>query len=52
VFSPPCEECGSLKRKLFHVTKENTGLVQKVAYLTSHLEKTVVNEKMIEDDLS
>jgi hypothetical protein len=52
VLSPPCEACGSLKRKLFHVTKENTGLVQKVAYLTSHLEKTVVNEKMIEDDLS
>jgi hypothetical protein len=26
VFSPPCEMCDSLKGKLFHATKENTGL--------------------------
>jgi hypothetical protein len=26
VLSPPCEMCGSLKGKLFHVTKENTEL--------------------------
>jgi hypothetical protein len=51
VFSHLCEMCGSLKGKLFHVTKENTELQQEVAYLTSHLERTVVGEKMIEDDL-
>jgi hypothetical protein len=44
--------CGALKGKLFHVTKENTELMQEVAYLTSHLKRTVVSEKMIEDDLS
>jgi hypothetical protein len=44
--------CGSLKGKLFHVSKENTELKQEVAYLTAHLERTVVSEKMIEDDLS
>jgi hypothetical protein len=48
----PCEVCGSLKGKLFHATKENTELKQEVAYLTSHLERTVVSEKMIEDDLN
>jgi hypothetical protein len=37
--------CGSLKGKLFHATKE-------IAYLTMHLEKTKLSEKMIEDDLS
>jgi hypothetical protein len=52
VLSPPCELCGSLKGKLFHDTKENTELKQEVAYLTSHLERMVVSEKMIEDDLS
>jgi hypothetical protein len=52
VLSSPCELCGSLKGKLLHATKENTELKQKVAYLTSHLERTVVSEKMIEDDLS
>jgi hypothetical protein len=52
VLSPPCEICDSLKGKLFHTTKENTKLKQEVAYLTSHLERTVVSEKMIEDDLS
>jgi hypothetical protein len=52
VLSPPCKMCGSLKGKLFHATKENIGLRQEVAYLTSCLEETVVSEKMIEDDLS
>jgi hypothetical protein len=44
--------CGSLKGKLFHAIKGNTKLKQTVAYLTTHLERTVVCEKMIEDDLS
>jgi hypothetical protein len=52
VLSPPCELCGSLKGKLFHATKENTELQQEVAYLTAHLEKTVLSEKMVEDDFS
>jgi hypothetical protein len=52
LLSPPCELCGSLKGKLLHATKENTELKQEVAYLTSHLERTVVSKKMIEDDLS
>jgi hypothetical protein len=43
--------CDSLKGKLFHATKENTELKRKVAYLTSCLERIVVSEKMIEDDL-
>jgi hypothetical protein len=52
VLSPPCEACVSLKGKLFHATKENTELQQEVAYLTAHLEKTALSEKMIEEDLS
>jgi hypothetical protein len=52
VLSPPCEMCGSLNGKLFHATKENTEIKQEVSYLTSCLERTVVSEKMIEDDLS
>jgi predicted nuclease with TOPRIM domain len=52
VLSPSCEMCDSLKGKLFHATKENTELKQEVAYLTAHLEKTKLSEKMIEDDLS
>jgi hypothetical protein len=52
VLSPPCEACVSLKGKLFHATKENTELQQEVAYLTAHLKKTILSEKMIEDDLS
>jgi hypothetical protein len=52
VTSPPCEVCDTLKRKLFHATKENTELKQEVAYLTSHLERTVVSKNMIEDDLN
>jgi hypothetical protein len=50
--SPPCEACVSLKGKLFHATKENTELQEEVAYLTARLEKTVLSEKMIEEDLS
>jgi hypothetical protein len=52
VLSPPCDVCGSLKGKFFHATKENTELKQEVACLTSRLERTVVSEKLIEDDLS
>jgi hypothetical protein len=52
VTSPPCEVCGTFKGKLFHATKEDTELKQEVAYLTSHLERTAVSEKMIEDDLN
>jgi regulator of replication initiation timing len=52
VLSPPCEACVSLKGKLFHATKENTELQQEVTYLTARLEKTVLSEKMIEEDLS
>jgi hypothetical protein len=52
ILSPSCDVCGSLKGKLFHATKENTELKQEIAYLTSHLERTVVSEKLIEDDLS
>jgi hypothetical protein len=52
VLSPPCEMCGYLKGKLFHAIKENTELKQEVAYLTFHLKRTIVSEKIIEDDLS
>jgi hypothetical protein len=52
VLSPPCEVCVSLKGKLFHAIKENTKLQQEVTYLTTHLEKTILSEKMIEEDLS
>jgi hypothetical protein len=52
VFFPPCEMCGSLKGKLFHATKENTELKYEVAYLNSRLERAVVSEKIIEDDLN
>jgi regulator of replication initiation timing len=48
ILSPPCETCVSLKGKLFHATKENIELQQEVAYLTTHLEKTILSEKMIE----
>jgi hypothetical protein len=50
--SPPCEACVSLKGKLFHATKENTQIQQEVTYLTARLEKTILSEKMIEEDLS
>jgi hypothetical protein len=52
ILSPLCKMSGSLKGKLFHVSKENTWLKQEVSYLTSRLERTVVSEKMIDDDLS
>jgi regulator of replication initiation timing len=52
VLSSASEACGSLKGKLSDVTKENTELKQEVAYLTAHLEKTKVSEKVIKDDLS
>jgi hypothetical protein len=52
ILTPPCVVCGSLKDKLFHATKENTELKQEVAYLTAHLEKTILSKKIIEDDLS
>jgi hypothetical protein len=52
VLSPLCKMCSSLKGKLFRATKENAKLTQEVAYLTSHLERTLVSEKMIEDDLN
>jgi hypothetical protein len=38
--------------KLFNAIKENTELQQEVAYLTARLEKIVLSEKMIEEDLS
>jgi regulator of replication initiation timing len=52
ILFPPYEACDSLKDKLFHVIKENTELQQEVAYLTAHLEKSILSEKMIDDDLS
>jgi hypothetical protein len=52
VLSPLCEACVSLKGKLFYATKENTKLQQEIAYLTARLEKIVLSEKMIEEDLS
>jgi hypothetical protein len=52
ILSPSYEACVSLKGKLLHATKENTELQQEVAYLTAHLEKTVLSEKMIGEDLS
>jgi hypothetical protein len=52
VLSSPYKACVSLKGKLFHATKENTQLLQEVAYLTAHLEKTALSEKMIEQNLN
>jgi hypothetical protein len=52
VLSPLCIVCGSLKDKFFHATKENAELKQEVAYLTTHLDKTVLSKKMIEEYLS
>jgi hypothetical protein len=52
VLSHLCKACVSLKGKLFHATKENIEIQQEVAYLTVRLEKTVLSEKMIEEDLS
>jgi hypothetical protein len=52
ILSPLCEMCGSLKGKIFHATKENTELKQEFAYFTSCIERTVVSEKMIEENLN
>jgi hypothetical protein len=52
VLSLLCDACVSLKGKLFHATKENIELKQEVSYLISHLQRTIVSEKMIEDNLS
>jgi hypothetical protein len=52
VLSPPCEACVSLKGKLLHATKENTELQQEITYLIARLKKTILSEKMIEEDLS
>jgi hypothetical protein len=52
VLSPSCEACVSFNDKLLHDTKENTELQQEVAYLTARLEKTVLSEKIIDEDLS
>jgi hypothetical protein len=52
VLIPSCVVCGSLKGKLFHATKKNIELKQEVAYLTVHHEETILNKKMIEQDLS
>jgi hypothetical protein len=52
VFSPHCGVCDTLKGKLLHTTKQNSELKQEVAYLSSRLERTIVSEKMIEEDLS
>jgi hypothetical protein len=52
VLSHPCDLCGSLKGKLFYVTKENTELQQEITYLTARLQKIALSEKMIEYDLS
>jgi hypothetical protein len=52
ILSPPCKACVSQKGKFLHATKENAELQQVVAYLTARLEKPVLSEKMIEEDLS
>jgi hypothetical protein len=52
ILSPPCEACVSLKGKLFHATKDNTELQQEVVHLIACLKKTILREKMIEEDLS
>jgi hypothetical protein len=52
ILSNPYKACVSLKGKLLHATKENTELQQEIAYLTAHLNKTTLSEKMMEEDLS
>jgi hypothetical protein len=52
VFYPLCVNCDFINGKLFYATKENTELKQEVTYLIAHLEKTILREKMIENDLS
>jgi hypothetical protein len=51
ILSPLCEACVSLKGKLLHTIKENTELQQEVAYLNVCVEKTILSEKMIEENL-
>jgi hypothetical protein len=48
ILSPPCIVCSSLNGKLFHAIKENIELKQEVAYLTAHLERNVLSEKIVE----
>jgi hypothetical protein len=52
VLFPLCVVCDSLKGKHFHANKENIKLKQEVTYLTACLERVIVSEKMIENDLS
>jgi hypothetical protein len=53
VFYLLCAKYVALSRiDFFLATKENTELKQEVAYLTSHIERTVVSEKVVEDDLN
>jgi hypothetical protein len=52
ILSPLCEVCVSLKGKLLHAIKENTELRQEVTYLIARLEKTILSQKMIEENLS
>jgi regulator of replication initiation timing len=52
ILFPLYEACLSLKGNLFYAIKENTELQQEVAYLTTRLEKTVLSEKMVEEDFS
>jgi hypothetical protein len=52
ILSPTCEAYVSLKGMLSNATKENTKLQQEVAYLIACLEKTILSEKMIEENLS
>jgi hypothetical protein len=39
ILSPPCDTCGSLKGKFFHVTKENTELKQEIVYFLDRLQR-------------
>jgi predicted nuclease with TOPRIM domain len=52
LFYPFLAKHVSLKGKLLCATKENTELQQEVDYLTAHLDKTALIEKMIKEDLS
>jgi hypothetical protein len=52
-FCPLLVKHVSLSRvSFFHATKENTELQQEVAYFIARLEKTILSEKMIEEDLT
>jgi hypothetical protein len=52
VLSTLYEVCISLKGKLLDATKENIELQQEVTYLTARLERIILSEKMIEENLS